>query len=105
MGTAAIIDATKASTSTSPIANNGAVDYLATDAVYLNPLTAGDAAVVTSLPAATYTMHNNQDDASQNEEGSLGSAVYYDRSTGVAKDFIRAVDSQWLLPAKGLAGW
>lgn len=104
---------------TTQLLTAGSVAYIAKDAAelttsgngtFLSPFTTpatassaiGGGAAVTyydALTTATFTATTSEDNAVMSEPGSIGQAIYYDRTTGVQNKTVRSVDSIWAIRA------
>lgn len=84
------IDATGSIAIGSPIANSNA-EYATTNGVFFNPSADADNAELVKVLPATISAWgpNNEANAADNIPGSVGTALYYDRTTGVSKDMVR----------------
>lgn len=92
------IDATGSIAIGSPIANSNA-EYATTNGVFFNPSADADNAELVKVLPATISAWgpNNEANAADNIPGSVGTALYYDRTTGVSKDLIRTIDTGLLI--------
>ena len=88
---------TQTATSKSPIAESNTAGYTGTDGVYLSPFTSQATNVdAMTTPNAFPTAIVGGDNAITQIAGSMGTAVYLDKSTGVAQGQIRGVDSSYI---------
>jgi hypothetical protein len=78
---------------------SAAADFASTAGVFLNPIKTSSETKITSTIAASGAIGwgiYNENSATANIAGSVGNAIYYDRTLGSSKNLVRAVDSSYI---------
>lgn len=77
--------------------------YTSTNGIFFNPIK-DTSQIQLSLPEETaIAWFVDSSNAATEIPDSIGSVLYYDRSTGQSRDTMRSVDSSWVIA--GFGGW